>query len=60
MFSDDMTGANVALLRGINVGGRNKLPMADLTAMFWEAGCDDVRNLHPERERCLSSRSSAG
>jgi len=43
MSSDDMTGANVALLRGINVGGKNKLPMADLAAMFREAGCDDVR-----------------
>ena len=43
MSKDDMTGANVALLRGINVGGKNKLPMADLAAMFREAGCDDVR-----------------
>ena len=43
MPNDDMTGANVALLRGINVGGKNKLPMADLAAMFREAGCDDVR-----------------
>ena len=43
MSNDDMTGANVALLRGINVGGKNKLPMADLAAMFREAGCDDVR-----------------
>ena len=33
----------VALLRGINVGGRNKLPMRELTAMFAEAGCVDVR-----------------
>jgi uncharacterized protein (DUF1697 family) len=33
----------VALLRGINVGGKNKLPMADLREMFVEAGCDDVR-----------------
>ena len=33
----------VALLRGINVGGRNKLPMRELTAMFVEAGCEDVR-----------------
>ena len=38
-----VTRANVALLRGINVGGKNKLPMADLAAMFREAGCDDVR-----------------
>ena len=43
MANDDMTGASVALLRGINVGGKNKLPMADLAAMFREAGCDDVR-----------------
>ena len=43
MSNDSMIGANVALLRGINVGGKNKLPMADLAAMFREAGCDDVR-----------------
>jgi len=34
---------HVALLRAINVGGRNKLPMADLRALFEEAGCTDVR-----------------
>lgn len=33
----------VALLRGINVGGRNKLPMADLAAVFTDAGCDNVQ-----------------
>lgn len=33
----------VALLRGINVGGKNKLPMADLVAIFAAAGCRDVR-----------------
>ena len=43
MPNDDLTDANVALLRGINVGGKNKLPMADLVAIFREAGCDDVR-----------------
>ncbi len=43
MSNDDTAGANVALLRGINVGGKNKLPMAELAAMFREAGCDDVR-----------------
>jgi uncharacterized protein (DUF1697 family) len=32
----------VALLRGINVGGRNKLPMRDLAAIFVDAGCTDV------------------
>lgn len=34
---------HVALLRGINVGGRNKLPMKDLAAMFESAGCEQVR-----------------
>lgn len=33
----------VALLRGINVGGKNMLPMADLVAIFAAAGCRDVR-----------------
>lgn len=32
----------VALLRGINVGGKNKLPMKDLVAMFEGAGCANV------------------
>ena len=38
-----MTGVNVALLRGINVGGKNRLPMEALAAMFREAGCNEVR-----------------
>ncbi|MEM7677799.1 MAG: DUF1697 domain-containing protein [Myxococcota bacterium] len=33
----------MALLRGINVGGKNKLPMKDLAAMFGDAGCWDVQ-----------------
>ena len=33
----------VALLRGVNVGGRNKLPMADLRDLFASAGCAAVR-----------------
>ena len=33
----------VALLRGVNVGGRNKLPMADLRDIFAEAGCAAVQ-----------------
>ena len=33
----------VALLRGVNVGGRNKLPMADLRDIFVEAGCAAVQ-----------------
>jgi uncharacterized protein (DUF1697 family) len=38
-----MPTTHVALLRGINVGGKNKLPMSDLTAMFTAARCDNVR-----------------
>ncbi|MFN0009365.1 MAG: DUF1697 domain-containing protein [Planctomycetota bacterium] len=37
------TSRHVALLRGINVGGKNQLPMADLVRIFTEAGCSDVR-----------------
>jgi len=33
----------VALLRGINVGGKRMLPMRDLTALFTKAGAKDVR-----------------
>lgn len=33
----------VALLRGVNVGGRNKLPMAELRESMTERGCAMVR-----------------
>jgi uncharacterized protein (DUF1697 family) len=33
----------VALLRGINVGGKHMLPMNDIVAMFRDAGCSDAR-----------------
>ena len=33
----------VALLRGINVGGKNKLPMVELRDAFTAAGCTGVR-----------------
>jgi uncharacterized protein (DUF1697 family) len=33
----------VALLRGINVGGHKKVPMADLRRIYEELGCEDVR-----------------
>jgi uncharacterized protein (DUF1697 family) len=39
-----MPATYVALLRGINVGGKNKLPMKDLVEMFVEAGCVNVRS----------------
>jgi uncharacterized protein (DUF1697 family) len=36
-------GAYVALLRGINVGGKNRLPMKDLVAIVEALGATDVR-----------------
>jgi uncharacterized protein (DUF1697 family) len=38
-----MATTYLALLRGINVGGKNKLPMKDLAALFEAADCCDVR-----------------
>jgi len=35
--------AYVALLRGVNLSGKNKLPMRELREEFGEAGCRDVR-----------------
>ena len=34
---------HIALLRGINVGGRNRLPMQRLVSIFEAAGCGNVR-----------------
>ncbi len=38
-----MPGPYLGLLRGINVGGKNKILMTDLSAMFVTAGCKNVR-----------------
>ena len=38
-----MTTTYVALLRGVNVGGKNKLPMKDLTAIVTDLGYRAVR-----------------
>ncbi len=38
-----MADSQLALLRGINVGGKNKLPMRDLADIFEDAGCENVR-----------------
>ncbi len=35
---------HIALLRGINVGGKNKMPMKDLAALLRDAGCDRVQS----------------
>ncbi len=34
----------VALLRGVNVGGKNKVPMAQLCSVCADCGCADVRS----------------
>jgi uncharacterized protein (DUF1697 family) len=39
-----MPSAYLALLRGVNVGGKNKLPMKDLLDVFAESGCENVMN----------------
>jgi uncharacterized protein (DUF1697 family) len=39
-----MSGTYVALLRGVNVGGKNKLRMKELVDLFVEAGCMCVRS----------------
>jgi uncharacterized protein (DUF1697 family) len=36
-------GTHIALLRGINVGGKNALPMKELSAILEGAGCTEVR-----------------
>jgi uncharacterized protein (DUF1697 family) len=38
-----MPATHVALLRGINVGGKNPLPMKELAEEFVAAGCEHVR-----------------
>lgn len=38
-----MKDTHIALLRGINVGGKNRLPMKELAPLFAELGCKDVR-----------------
>jgi uncharacterized protein (DUF1697 family) len=43
MKQTNVFAKHVALLRGINVGGKSLLPMKDLAQIFIEAGCADVR-----------------
>lgn len=50
----------VLLLRGINVGGRNKVPMADLRACLEDIGCTDVSTLIASGNAIVRTRLSAG
>jgi uncharacterized protein (DUF1697 family) len=49
----------VALLRGINVGGKNKVPMAQLKACFEELGCKNVRTYIASGNVIFESNKSA-
>ena len=49
----------LALLRGINVGGKNKVPMAELKACFEELGCENVRTYIASGNVMFESRKSA-
>jgi uncharacterized protein (DUF1697 family) len=49
----------VALLRGINVGGKNVMAMSDLAASFREAGYEDVRT-HGQSGNVLFDADHAG
>jgi uncharacterized protein (DUF1697 family) len=49
----------VALLRGINVGGKNKLPMRALTALFEAAGCRAVSTYIQSGNVIFEARSVA-
>lgn len=43
MPKQDRSGTHIALMRGINLAGKNRLPMEGLSALFTDAGCTDVR-----------------
>jgi uncharacterized protein (DUF1697 family) len=48
----------LALLRGINVGGANKVPMKELRALFEELGHEDVRTYLQSGNVVFEGRSS--
>jgi uncharacterized protein (DUF1697 family) len=50
----------LVLLRGINVGGRNKIAMADLRDAFTEMGFGDPRTYIQSGNVVVSSRRAAG
>lgn len=49
----------VALLRGINVGGKNKVPMTKLKACFEELGCENVQTYIASGNVIFKSNKSA-
>lgn len=53
-----MSGAHVVLLRGVNVGGKNQLPMADLRSALAAAGYGDVETYIQSGNVVLDAESS--
>ena len=51
---------HIALLRGINLGGKNKLPMKELVALFEAAGCTDVQTYIASGNVIFNAKSVAG
>ena len=49
---------HVALLRGINVGGKNRLRMTDLKSLFLRAGCVGVRTYIQSRNVVFQTAES--
>lgn len=45
MMPESRSSLQIALLRGVNVGGGKKVPMAELRAIAESLGCTDVRSL---------------
>lgn len=59
MICDMSNATHVVLLRAINVGGNNKIPMADLRDLLGELGYDDVRTYIQSGNIVLSSQSDS-
>ena len=51
---------HIVLLRGVNVGGKNRVPMAELREALTDAGFADVRTLLASGNVVLSSGEGAG
>lgn len=50
---------HIALLRGVNVGGRTKVPMAELRALLADIGYTDVRTLLQSGNAVLTAEGTA-
>lgn len=51
---------SIALLRGVNVGGRNKLPMRVFAAALEGLGCENVRTYIQSGNAVFDGETSAG